>query len=159
MRDLNNWQGLMLLDAASKIISTVTNSRLQQQLKKLGIKDQNGFSGGKGCADGGFCIRQALKKRRGHGQESWALFVHLVKAFDSVPQDVLFTVLANFGVPPHMLRVIKRINEDLQVAFEFDSEPVAVPCTAGAKKGCPLSPALFLFAMRACLEALKKAMP
>ena len=34
------------------------------------------------------CIRQALKKRREHGQESWVLFVDLVKAFDSVPRDV-----------------------------------------------------------------------
>ena len=41
---------------------------------------QNGFSSGRGCADGSFCIRQALKKRREHGQESWVLFVDLVNA-------------------------------------------------------------------------------
>ena len=51
----------------------------------------------------------------------------LVKAFDSVPRDVLFTVLAKFGVPPHLLRVIERMNADLQVAFELGSEPVSVP--------------------------------
>ena len=115
--NLNNWRGIILLDAASKIISMVINNRLQQLLKEEGIEEQNGFSGGRGCADGSFCIRQALKKRREHGQESWVLFVDLVKAFDSVPRDVLFTVLEKFGVPPHLLRVIKRMNTDLQVAF------------------------------------------
>ena len=159
LRNLNNWRGIMLLDAASKIISMVINNRLQQLLKEEGIEEQNGFSGGRGCADGSFCIRQALKKRREHGQESWVLFVDLVKAFDSVPRDVLFTVLAKFGVPPHLLRVIKRTNADLQVAFELGSEPVAVPCTVGVKQGCPLSPTLFLFVMQACLETLEKAMP
>ena len=53
-----------------------------------------------------------MKKRREHLQESWVLFVDLVKAFGSVPRDVLFTVPANLSVPPHLLRVIKRMNAD-----------------------------------------------
>ena len=59
----------------------------------------------------------------------------------------------------HLLRVIKRMNADLQVAFELGSEPVSVPCTVGVKQGSPLSPTLFLFVMQACLETLEKAMP
>ena len=159
LRDLNNWRGIMLLDAASKIVSMIINSRLQLLLKEVGIEEQSGFMGGRGSSDGIFCIRQALKKRREHGKESWVLFVDLVKAFDSVPRDVLFAVLAKFGVPPHLVSVIKRMNTDLQVSFNLNGEPVAVPCTVGVKQGCPLSPTLFLFVMQACLESLEKAMP
>ena len=133
LRDLNNWRGIMLLDAVSKIISMVINGRLQRLLKEVGIEEQNGFMGGRGGSDGIFCIRQALKKRREHGQESWVLFVDLVKAFDTVPRDVLFVVLAKFGVPPHLISVIKRMNTDLQVTFDLNGEPVAVPCTGGVK--------------------------
>ena len=50
LRNLNNWRGIMLLDAASKIISMVINNRLQQLLKEEGIEEQSGFSGGRGCA-------------------------------------------------------------------------------------------------------------
>ena len=135
LRDLNNWRGIMLLDAASKVVSMIINSRLQLLLKEVGIEEQNGFMGGRGGSDGIFCIRQALKKRRKHGKESWVLFVDLVKAFDSVPRDVLFTVLAKFGVPPHLVSVIKRINTDLKVSFDLNGEPVAVPCTVGVKQG------------------------
>jgi hypothetical protein len=60
----------MLLDAASKILSMIINSRLQMLFKEIGIEERNGFSSGRGCADGSFCIRHALKKRREHGQES-----------------------------------------------------------------------------------------
>ena len=81
---------------------------------------------------------QALKKRREHGLESWVLFVDLVKAFDSVPREILFTVLEKFGVPPHLVHVIKRMNTDLQVKFDLNGEPVEVPCTVGVKQGCPL---------------------
>ena len=46
LRDLNNWRRIMLLDAASKIISMVINGRLQRLLKEVGIEEQNGFMGG-----------------------------------------------------------------------------------------------------------------
>jgi hypothetical protein len=46
-------------------------------------------------------------------------------------------MLAKFGVPPHLIRVIRRMNTDLQVTFGLNGEPVAVPCTGGVKQGCP----------------------
>ena len=159
LQDLNNWRGIMLIDAASKLLSMIVNDRLQRLLKEVGSEEQNGFTGGRGCSDGSFCIRQALKKRREHGLESWVLFVDLVKAFDSVPRDVLYAVLAKFGVPPHLVQVIRRMNTDLAVTFDLNGEPVKVPCTVGVKQGCPLSPTLFLFVIQACLESLDKDMP
>ena len=70
-----------------------------------------------------------------------------------------FIVLAKFGVPPHLIHVIKRLNGDLEVTFGLGGEPAAVPCSAGVKQGCPLSPALFLFVMQAFLELLEETMP
>jgi hypothetical protein len=90
--------------------------------------------------------------------ESWVLFVDLVKAFDSVPRDVFWAVLAKMGAPPHLIYVIKRVNADLKVTFDLNGEPVEVLCTVGVKHGCPLSPTLLLFVMQACLESLEKAM-
>jgi hypothetical protein len=144
----------MLLDAASKILSMIINSRLQRLLKEIGFEEQNGFSSGRVCADGSFCIRQALKKRRAHGQELWVLFVDLVKAFDSVPRDVLWAVLSKLGASAHLIHVIKRMNADLKVTFDLNGEPVEVPCIVGVKQGCLLSPALFNFVMHAWLESL-----
>ena len=82
------------------------------------------------------------------------MFVDLVKAFDSVPRDVLWAVLAKIGVPAHLIHVIKRMNADLKVTFDLNGEPVEVPCTVGVKQGCLLSPALFNFVMHAWLESL-----
>jgi hypothetical protein len=38
LRDLNNWWGIMLLDATSKIIPMIVNSRLQRHLKRLALR-------------------------------------------------------------------------------------------------------------------------
>ncbi len=42
----------------------------------------------------------ALQKCHEHGLGTWAAFIDLVKAFDSVPRDGLSVVLEKFGIPP-----------------------------------------------------------
>ena len=59
----------------------------------------------------------------------------------------------------HVARGYFLEDADLKVTFDLNGEPVEVPCTVGVKKGCPLSPTLFLFVIQACLESLEKAMP
>ena len=77
------------------------------------------------------------------------LLVDFVRALDSLPLDVLFKALAELGLPPHLVSVSKRMNMgDLQVSFDLNDEPMAVPCTVGVKQGCQLSPALLLFVMQ-----------
>lgn len=39
LRDLNNWRDIVLLNAASKALSMVTNQRLQKVLRELGIEE------------------------------------------------------------------------------------------------------------------------
>ena len=103
--DLNNWRGIMLLDAASKILSMIINDRLQRLLKDVGLGEYNGFSNNREATDGSSYIRQALKKWRKLGLESWILFVDLANAFDSVPQDMLWAMLAKMSLPPRHIYV------------------------------------------------------
>ena len=57
----------------------------------------------RGCCDGIFAVKMALQKRHEHGLGTWAVFIDLVKAFDSVPRDGLSEVLDKFGIPPKIL--------------------------------------------------------
>ena len=63
LHDLSNWRGIMLQDAASKLVSMIIASRLDRVLKEEGLEAQSGFAGGRGCSDGSFSLRQALKRR------------------------------------------------------------------------------------------------
>ena len=119
----------------------VISTRLKWLLKDFGIEEQNGFMGRRGGSDGSLCTPRTLGKRQGHGKGSRVLLVNLVKAFGTVPRDVLFVVLAKFGVPPHLTSDIKFMKTDLQVTFDLNDEPVVVPCTGGAKHVRPLHPA------------------
>jgi hypothetical protein len=58
-------------------------------LKGFGIEEQPD----KGCADATFTLKTALQTLREHDQESWVLFVDLVKAYDTVNREMLWKIL------------------------------------------------------------------
>ena len=60
----------------------------------------------RGCTDGIFTVKMAIKKRREHGLETWIMFLDLVKAFDRVPREPLWKVSQTrwFDLKRHCMR-------------------------------------------------------
>ena len=81
-----NYRGIMLLEIAYKIIAKIVHQRLIPISESLDHETQCGFRPGRGCTDAIFTVKIALKKRREHNQQTWVLFLDLVKAFDRVPR-------------------------------------------------------------------------
>jgi len=99
-----NWRGICLLDISSKILSSVLVARMGELMKRIGMESQVGFRWDRGTIDGLITTYLGLSKRKEHGLKKWALFIDLVKAFDSVPRDALFAVLRPYGMPDHFSR-------------------------------------------------------
>ena len=97
--DLGNWRGIMLLDAASKIVCAMFACLLMRLLEAERMEEQNGFMPQDGTTDGIFSLKILLQKRKEHGLSTWVVFIDLVKAFDSVPRDGLYKMLQKMGVP------------------------------------------------------------
>ena len=95
---------------------------------------QNGFTPGRGTVDGSFCVRTLLKKRKEHGLETYAYFLDLVKAFDTVPRESLLRVLAKFGVPPKMVKVVESMYSNCIVKMEIGKDDHDIEATAGVKQ-------------------------
>ena len=77
-----------------------------------------------------FTTYLGLSKRKEHGLETWALFIDLVKAFDSVPRDALFAVLRRYGMPDHFVKVLIRLHYGAKVKVnigDVDSEINSTP--------------------------------
>ena len=83
----------------------------------------------------------------------------LVKAFDSVPRDGLFSVLEKFGIPPKMLRRIIRFHSDLIVKVNIGDKDVCFDSTTGVKQGCTMAPLLFAIYFQAANEVLSAMLP
>lgn len=151
--DLNNWRGIMLMEAAPKLVSSIIAARIKKFiLVEEGLEEQNGFMPNRGCRDGIFSLKLALQKRREHGLGTWAVFVDLVKAFDSVPREAMYSVLDKFGIPPKMKRIIMKLHSGLIVKIQAGNSDVEIGSTCGVKQGCTMAPILFLIYMQAAVE-------
>ena len=112
-----NWRGITLGEVLYKVVSTIIFLRLERVSEKLPHESQVGFRPLRGSRDGIFNAKQAFRKRAEHGCETWAFFLDLVKAFDRVPRDFLWKVLAKLGVPPKLIRLLRALHTDVKVKF------------------------------------------
>ena len=144
LRNLDNWRGIMLIESPVKVITSILASRISVHvLETEGLEEQNGFMRQRGCCDGIFTVKLALQKRHEHGLGTWAVFIDLVKAFDSVPRDGLYIILGKLGIPPKMTRLIMRFHSDLIVKIKVGEADVLFDSITGVKQGCTGAPTFF----------------
>ena len=156
LSDPGNYRGIMLLETAYKIIATIIHERLRPIEEGLDHEGQCGFRTERGCPDSTFTVKMGMKKRREHGLETWILFLDLVKAFDRVPRELLWDVLAKFGVPSKLIRLLKALHANVQVKFTVNEVTNTIECIIGVKQGDILGPLLFLFFLAAVMISWRK---
>jgi hypothetical protein len=119
-QDLNNYRGICLKETCAKVISSIVSSRLLQHLKTFGSKTQFGMIG---CQEAQHTLKKALLLRRQHGLPTYALFVDLVKAFDTVQHPLLFLILEKYGIPSSLVNVIKKCTKITQLGVILKKKP------------------------------------
>ncbi len=61
-----------------------------------------------------------MQKRFRFQKDTRELFVDFVKAFDTVPREMLFKVLARLGFPPKIINLVRVFHAN--VTLEVDSD-------------------------------------
>jgi hypothetical protein len=82
-------------------------SRLIPYIDEIIGDHQCGFLRNRSSTDQIFCIPQILKKKWEYNETVHQLFVDFKKANESVWREVLYNILAEFGVPMELVRLIK----------------------------------------------------
>ena len=95
-----------------------------------------------------------LQKRKEHNLETWALFIDLVKAFDTVPREALFAILRRFGLPDHFVNIVIRLHENAKIKVKFESVDSELESSVGVRQGSCVCPVLILFIMQAAMETM-----
>ena len=79
----------------------------------------------------------------------------LLKAFDTVIHEALFTILAKYGVPENLITVIRKMYHTVKLSFTIGKEKRFIDYTKGVFQGDNASPVLFLFIMLAATDNFK----
>jgi hypothetical protein len=151
-----NYRGISLLQTTYKVFTLCLYRKLKMYTDEIIGPYQAGFMQGKSTTDQIFSVRQILERRWEYNQESVHLFVDYLQAYDSVHRPGLWAILEDFGVPRHLVDLLKacyrnptakvKVEAKLSKAFEINS---------GLRQGCALSPILFNVVMEKIYRAVK----
>ena len=135
----DNWRGIALLDVVGKVLAAIIQTRLQRLAETLLPDSQCGFRRGRSCSDMIFSVRQLVEKSLEHDTKGYMVFIDLRKAYDSVPRECMWRVLACAGVPDTLLAVIKSFHTIR--TSQGHTQPINI--NNGLRQGCSMAPVLF----------------
>jgi hypothetical protein len=82
--DPNNHRGIALKETSAKVLSIIIAKRFLYRFIQIGTNAQFRHIG---CQEAQHVLKQVLLLRHQHGLESYAIFMDLVKAFDTVGKE------------------------------------------------------------------------
>ena len=144
--DPGNYRGITLLSVVGKVFCKVLNNRLMTRLegKRALHEGQAGFRIKRSCVDNIFTLNEIIQGRLREGKKTFAFFLDIQKAYDTVWRDGLWFKLWDMGVRGRMWRVIKEMYKVTQSAVFLEGEKSSMfNVQQGVAQGCSLSPILF----------------
>ena len=133
--------------------------RFNKIINVIGLHEQVGFTSGHRCVDATAALKITLQNLTCAGHEAYVLFVDIINAFDSVNRDMLWKILAKYGIPENMIWTIKKMYTDIRVTLQVSKEKEEFMSTSGVKQGDNLAPLLFLFVIQAAVEMMQESWP
>ena len=143
----SNYRGLSLVAHAGKVLLKIVANRHGDFCEEAGIlpEDQCGFRTQRSTTDMMFVVRRLQELGRTSNTSLEICFIDLAKAYDSVDLVLLWEVLARFGVPPRMIKVIRMFHDGMSARVQLNDGDFSAwfNVCQGLRQGCVLSPLSF----------------
>ncbi len=115
LADPGNYRGISLMSTTLKVVAVMLSDRINRagELRGLFAQNQAGFRTREEAVTQAACVVDVLRRRQIMGMESgdytYAVFIDLQKAYDTVPHEALFAKLSRFGVRGRCLKFIRSL--------------------------------------------------
>ena len=153
----DNYRGISLLAATSKIFSRVTLNRVQSLLDKQLLEEQAGFRTNRSTVDQIFILKMVMEKLHDYNKPLYMCFIDIQEAYDSVNRDLLWQICKHYGLSNKTVRMLQllhtntkariRVNGDLSDSFNVETDVLQ-----GGVTSCILFNILFDFIMRRVID-------
>ena len=145
---VTNYRGISLLPIAAKIYNKLIFNRLLPFINPLLRKNQNGFRAGRSTLSQILALRRIIEEISHCNRDVALVFIDFSKAFDSVDREMMFNILALYGIPTAIIDAIKILYTDTSATvLSPDGETEAFDICAGILQGDTLAPFLFIIVL------------
>ena len=151
-RDPNKHRGKAPKETLAKMLSITIARRLLKKIKQINTMLQFRHIG---CQEAQHIIKRALLQRCQYGLESYAIFMDLVKAFDTVHHKLLHQILIKYGLPVPLIQTIKKLYNNCKVKIKIGKQYAKIDYNTGVHQGDNMPSILFLFVIQAFLGTLQ----
>jgi RNase P protein component len=123
LADCGNYRGISLMSTTLKVITVILADRISTAGETFNLfsPTQAGFRRKEECITQAACVIDILQRRRITGEDSYATFVDLKKAYDTVPHGALFAKLSRFGVRGRCLAFLKSLYSRSRITVRVGS--------------------------------------
>jgi len=136
-----NYQGITLLSVPGKVFSKILLDRMKDVMDPQLRDNQASFIENRSCTDQIATLRIIIDNLIEWNSPVYLNCVDYEKAFDSVDREILWKLLRHYGVPNKLVSLVKAsVIHGIQFTDNFQVK-------TWVKKGCLLSPFLFLLAI------------
>ena len=118
----NKWKRNQSNGRLLQFLSIMLTDRLYILVEKHGTKHQFGSTPRKGCQDGSFTLTSVLHRRMQHNLLIFALFVDVIKAYDTSDHKHLIQLIWKYEAPPKIIYVIQRLYTDLKIVINIGNK-------------------------------------
>jgi hypothetical protein len=142
-----NYRGIAIAEALSKIYTTVLKIRLSLLYEDLAPEFANGFRRGRSRADSISAVMDTLRLRKSHDLDSYLILFDVVKCFDRIKRTHIWKSMSKMGVCPHMINAVRSTLENTTAVLHVEGEQRTVLVHEGTGQGTTLGPTLCNFFM------------
>lgn len=139
-----NYRGIALLAVAGKVLSNLILLRITSTVESILPESQCGFRSQRGTPDMIFAVRQLQEKCLEQRMDLFMVFIDLTKAYDTVNRELLWKLLARYGIPERLILIIRNMHEGMKAKLNLDvGMSDEIPVNNGLRQGCVKAPVLF----------------
>src|SRR6185312_4304771 len=156
-----NHRPITLLSIVGKVYSGILHARLLawSERHNIIVPEQGGFRPGRGCAEHLFTLTELIKMRRLQGKRTYACFIDIKKAYDTVWHDGMKIKLLQYGIHGRMYAAICSLYAACESSIKLGGElgyTSFFPVDTGVRQGCILSPWLYSLFINDLARALNE---
>jgi hypothetical protein len=158
---VDNYRGISLLSIPGKVYATIIMRRVYAQMDDRLHECQSAFRKGRSLGDAVFTLRMIMSKCREFGKPAYMAFVDLRKAYDSVPRELLWLALRQYGVHPRLQALLFDLHVGTQAAVKLEGVRARewFDVDVGVRQGCVIAPLLFNMFMDMMVKVALSRMP